>query len=84
MGFNETTFFGLLGHHQVAKSYNTNYCLCVSDFEISSTGKILYMRYKVRVSRYGGGRALVCGNVGRGHLPCVLLLLVLGRDRMAN
>jgi len=42
------------------------------------------MRYKLRVSKYGVGRALVCGVVGGGHLHCVLFLLVLGRDRMAN
>ena len=36
------------------------------------------MGYKPRVSRYGGGRALVCGIVGGGHLPWVLSLLVLG------
>jgi len=29
------------------------------------------------VSRYGGGRALVCDIVGGGHLPWFLLLLVL-------
>jgi hypothetical protein len=39
--------------------------------------KNLYMRYNMRVSRYGGGRELVCGIVGGGHLPRVLLLLVL-------
>ena len=38
----------------------------------------LYMRHKLRLSRYGGGRALMCGILGRGHLPWALLLLVLG------
>ena len=42
MGVNETTFFGLLGHHQVAKSYNT-IIVCVADFEISSSGKNDYI-----------------------------------------
>jgi len=28
---NETTCFSLLGHHQVAKFYETKYCLCVVD-----------------------------------------------------
>jgi len=32
------------------------------------------------VSRYGGGRALVCGIVGGGHLPWVVLLLVFGGE----
>jgi hypothetical protein len=35
------------------------------------------MRYKLRVSRYGGGRALLCGIVGEGHLAWVVSLLVL-------
>jgi len=43
MGVNETTFFGLLGHHQFAKFYNNKYCLCVADFEISSSGKKNYI-----------------------------------------
>jgi hypothetical protein len=41
------------------------------------------MRYKLRVRKYGGGRELVCCIVGGGHLPWVVLL-VLGRDRMAK
>jgi hypothetical protein len=32
----------------------------------------------VRVSRYGGGCALVCVIVGGGHLPWVPLLFVFG------
>jgi hypothetical protein len=32
---NETTCFGLLGNHQVAKFYDTKYCLRVADVEIS-------------------------------------------------
>jgi len=36
-----------------------------------------YVRHKLRVSRYGDGRALVCGILGRGHLPWALSLLVL-------
>ena len=36
------------------------------------------MRHKLHVNRYGGGRALVCGVLGGGHLPWALLLLVLG------
>jgi hypothetical protein len=32
------------------------------------------MRYKLRVSGYGGGRALVCGIVGGGYLACVGLV----------
>jgi len=43
MGFNETTFFCLLGHHQIAKSDNTKYCLCVADLQISSSGKKNYI-----------------------------------------
>jgi len=27
----------------------------------------LYMRHKLRVNRYGGGRAFVCGILGGGH-----------------
>jgi len=43
------------------------------------------MRYKLRARMYSGGRALVCGIVGGGHKPCVVLLLVLwGRAWMAN
>ena len=38
----------------------------------------LYMRHKLRVSMYGFGRALVCGILGGGHLPRVVLVLVLG------
>jgi hypothetical protein len=79
MGVNETTCLGPLGHHHVAKFYVTKYCLCVADSEISTSGqKKLYMNYKMRVSRYGGWCALVCGIVGGGHLPWVLLLLVFG------
>jgi len=37
----------------------------------------LYLRHKLHVSRYGSGRALVCGILVRGHLPWALLLLVL-------
>ena len=33
------------------------------------------MRHKLRVSRYGGGRALVCGILGGGHPPWALSLL---------
>jgi len=45
----------------------------------------LYMRHKLRVRRYSGGRALVCGILGGGHLPWALSLLVLGgKVRMAN
>jgi hypothetical protein len=36
------------------------------------------MRYKLLDSMYGGGRALLCGIVGGGHLPWVVLLLVFG------
>jgi len=36
------------------------------------------LRHKPCVSRYGGGHALVCGILGRGHLPWALSLLVLG------
>ena len=42
------------------------------------------MRYILLDSRHGGGRALVCGIVGRVHLPWVVLLLVLGRIWMAK
>jgi hypothetical protein len=38
--------------------------------------KILFIRYKLRVSSYGGGRALVCCIVGGVHLPWVLFLLL--------
>jgi hypothetical protein len=39
------------------------------------------MRYKLHVSRYSSGRALVCGILGGGHLPwTLLLLLVLGGE----
>ena len=37
----------------------------------------LYMRHKLRVSRYGGGRALVCGILRGCHLPRALPLLSL-------
>ena len=40
---NETTCFGLIGHHQVAKFYDTKYCLCVADVEISSSGQTNYI-----------------------------------------
>ena len=36
---NETTCFDLLGHHQVANFYDTKYCLCVADVEITSSGQ---------------------------------------------
>jgi len=36
------------------------------------------MRHKLHVSRYGGGRALVCGILGGGHITWALSLLVLG------
>ena len=42
------------------------------------------MRYKLRVNMYGGVCALVCGIVGGGYLPWVVLMLVLGRIWMAN
>jgi len=41
--------FGLLGHHQVAKFYETKYI--VADVEISSSGQNLYMKYKLCMSR---------------------------------
>jgi len=37
----------------------------------------LYMRHKLCVSRYGGGRAFQCGILGGGHL-CWALSLVMG------
>ena len=40
---NEMTCFGLLGHYQVAKFYDTKYCLCVADVEISSSGQTNYI-----------------------------------------
>ena len=43
MDVNETTCFGLLCQHQVAKFYDTKYCLCVADVEISSSGQINYI-----------------------------------------
>ena len=36
------------------------------------------MRYKLHVSRYGGGCVLVCGILGGGHLPWASPFLVLG------
>ena len=38
----------------------------------------LYMRPKLRVSRYAGGRALVYGILGGGNPPRALSLLALG------
>jgi hypothetical protein len=43
MNVNEKTFFGLLGHHQFEKFYDTKYCLCVADVEISSSGQNNYI-----------------------------------------
>ena len=40
--------------------------------------KKLYMRYKLRVNKYGGRQVVVCGILGEGHLPWDLSLLVLG------
>ena len=49
----------------------------MADVEISSSGQKFYMRYKLRVSKYRGGRALVCGIVGGviwfGLCWCVVL-----------
>ena len=42
IAFNETTYFGLLGYHNVAKFYDTKYGLCVASVEISSARKIMY------------------------------------------
>jgi len=78
MGVNETTCFGLSVRNQVAKFYDTKYCLCVAEFEFSASDQKLYMRYRMRVSRYDGGRALVCGIVGGGYLLWVLSSLVFG------
>jgi len=36
---NQSKYFGLLGHHQVAKFYDTKYCLCVVEVEILSSGQ---------------------------------------------
>jgi len=53
------------GHHQVCKSSKRLNIVCVWRMLRShhQTNK-LCMRHKVRVSRYGGGRALVCGILG--------------------
>jgi len=32
------TFFGLLGHHQVSKFYDTKYRFCVANIKISFSG----------------------------------------------
>ena len=45
-------------------------CVCVR--------KPLYMRHKQRVSRYVGGRALVCCILGGVHLRWALSLFLLG------
>ena len=45
---NETTCFGLLGHHQVAKFYETKYCCVWQTFRSHYLAKKkLYMRYKL-------------------------------------
>jgi hypothetical protein len=56
MGVNEKKLFDLLGHHQFAKFYDTKYCLCVADVEISSSGqKIVNELYTAceQVRRWG-------------------------------
>ena len=51
----------------------------MADVEISTSGqKIIYMRHKLCVSRYGGESVLVCGILGGGCLPWALPLLALG------
>ena len=43
----------------------------MADVEISSSGQKLYMRHKLRMSRYGG-------TLGGGHLPWALSLVLVG------
>jgi len=47
---NETTCFGLLGHHQVAKFYDTKYCCVWRMLRSHHLAYNLYMRHKLRVS----------------------------------
>jgi hypothetical protein len=61
------TCFGLLGHHQVVKFYETKYI--VADAEISSSGQNLHMKYKLCMSKYGG----ILGGGGSSPLGSVVV-----------
>ena len=76
---NQSKYFSLLRQHQVEKFYDTKYLMCMAEVQISSSGKKqIYIRYKLPVCTYVGGRALVCGIVCGGDLRWVLLFFVFG------